>query len=118
MTALTLFSLPSDALHPDVYRLLDRLSSDEDNAAEVELICAGIVAVERDGLEDPNALRDWLRDDDHDVWLTKPHLVGSVVHRLAQAGLLKPAGWTVSTDRRGGNAGKPCRVWRLVGDPR
>jgi hypothetical protein len=116
----TLFDVPTVGLDPDVVRVLDLLWSDPENADERALIVSGIYAVARahHGVVDPNALREWLHDRDREPWLTKPQLVGAVVSALARAGTIRPAGWTVSTDRRGGNAGKPCRVWRLAGDPR
>lgn len=117
MTAPTLFDVGID---PDVQRVLDLLWSDPENADERALIVAGIYAVARDhhGVVDPNALRKWLHSPDREAWLTKPQLVGAVVQRLRRAGYLVRAGRVVSTDRRGGNAGREVPLYRLAGDPR
>jgi hypothetical protein len=116
----TLFAYPSAPADDDVARLLGLLATDDDNLDEASLICDGIIHVARanGGLVNVNDLRDWLHEPGREPWLTKPQLVGAVVSALARARTIRPAGWTVSTDRRGGNAGKPCRVWRLAGDPR
>jgi hypothetical protein len=93
MTA-TLFDLPSSPTLQVVADLLDRVFRNEKNASDRALIVEGIVTVAAE------------------------HDVGSVFNRLSAAGVLVFDHWTDSTDRRGGNAGRPARVWRLVGDPR
>lgn len=121
MTAtLPLFDDPVVMLDPDVQRVLDSLWSNPVNADERALIVRGIYEVARahHGVVDTNALRAWLHSPERECWLTKPQLVGSVINRLCRKGLLMRAGRVVSTDRRGGNAGREVPLYRLVGDPR
>lgn len=119
MTA-TLFDLPSSPTLQVVADLLDRVFHNEKNAADRALIVEGIVTVaaEHDGYVDTNILRAWLRAPEREAWLATPQVVGSVFNRLSAAGVIVFDHWTDSTDRRGGNAGRPARVWRLVGGPR
>lgn len=119
MTA-TLFDVPEFGLDEDVQRVLDSLWSNRENADERALIVRGIYEVARaeGGIVNPNSLRLWLHSPARDVWLTKPQLVGSVINRLSRKKYLVRAGRVVSTDRRGGNAGREVPLYRLVGDPR
>jgi hypothetical protein len=43
-----------------------------------------------------------------------PRVLSATYSALASAGVIEHDGWTTNTDRRGGNAGKPARLWKLV----
>ena len=78
--------------------------------AIVQAIAADAAA--HDGWVDPNRVRERLSGEHG---LTVPsRLVGAVYSGLARAGRLVHDGWTTSTDRAGGNVGKPVRLYRLV----
>lgn len=100
---------PSSPVDPDTAELLELIHGDplhdRDRAEIVEAILAE--AAEHDGVVDPNGVRSRLGDH------VFPRLVGAVYNSLARRGVLTVDGWTVSTDRRGRNAGRPCRRYRL-----
>lgn len=66
-----------------------------------------------DGLVDPNAVRAMLSNA-HGLTVP-PRQLSATYSALASQGVLEHAGWTTSDDVRGGNAGKPQRLWRWVG---
>jgi hypothetical protein len=89
--------------------LLDLIVDDHIHAsdrAEIERIILA-VALEYDGHINPNIVRDRLPD-----WV-QPQLVGPTYRSLYLAGDIDADGWTVSTDLRGRNSGKPSRCYRL-----
>jgi hypothetical protein len=45
-----------------------------------------------------------------------PRVLSATYSALRRAGVIVPDGWTVNTDRAGGNAGKPARLWKLVSE--
>jgi hypothetical protein len=60
------------------------------------------------GFVDPNAVRELLRG------VVAPRRIGAFYQTALKSGLLRPTGeWSVSDDAPGGNAGKPCRIYRL-----
>ena len=64
------------------------------------------------GVIDPNRVRDALSNE-HGLDV-RPRLLSATYHHLRCSGALTPGEWTVNTDRRGGNAGKPIRLYVLV----
>ena len=64
------------------------------------------------GLVDPNVLRLRLQDADGDS-LVYPAVVGAVVAALRHRGVLKPAGWVVTTGSQSGNNGRPAMSYWL-----
>lgn len=65
-----------------------------------------------DGIVPANLLRQVVRGK------VAPKRLGAFTHRALKAGILRWDGaWEVSDDREGKNAGKPCRVYRLVRQP-
>lgn len=61
------------------------------------------------GCIDPNALRPLLRNH------VAPNRIGAFTNRAKAEGLIVDTGeWQTSDDAEGRNAGKPCRVYRLV----
>jgi len=95
--------------------LLDLIATDpvhRDDRARVEAAIRGDAA-SHSGQIDPNRVRDALTNEyGLDVY---PRVVGAVYSSLRRAGVIVPDGWTTSTDRRGGNHGKPARTYRWVG---
>jgi len=79
---------------------------ERDRAAVVAAIVAA--AQEDDGYVDPNLVRSRLSGRVY------PRVTGATYYALRRAGVLEPAGWTVSTDTAGRNTGKPCRMYRLA----
>ncbi len=72
---------------------------------------AAIRAAARDGVVDPNAVREELRG------VVAPRRIGAFYQAALKADLLRPTGqWVISTDTVGRNAGRPCRTYRLA-DP-
>jgi hypothetical protein len=69
-------------------------------------------AASHSGHIDPNRVRALLTNE-HGLTVY-PRVIGATYSALRQAGVLIADGWTTSTDVRGGNAGKPARLYRLV----
>lgn len=46
----------------------------------------------------------------------KPQRVGPVYRALCLRGELEATGWDISTDTHGRNSGRPCRVFRWLGE--
>ena len=89
--------------------LLDLIADDDihaDDRAEIERVILA-VALEYDGHINPNIVRERLPS-----WV-QPQLVGPTYRALYLAGEIDSDGWTVSTDSRGRNSGKPARCYRL-----
>jgi len=88
----------------------DRIHGTDRQAVE-EAIRADATA--HGGEVDPNRVREALRGP---YGLTVyPRVIGATYSALRQAGVIRPEGWTTSTDTEGGNAGKPARTYRWVG---
>lgn len=117
--ALPLFSMPSAPVSEEIDALLCLIAGDPVHDSDRRVIVAAILAEARarGPRLDPNRLRARLRDE-HGRSKVNPRVVGGVMHALARARVLRPDGWVTSTDREGRNAGRPARVWALVGDPR
>ena len=100
---------------PDQGSLLDLIASDpvhRDDRARVEAAIRGDAA-SHSGHIDPNRVRALLTNDyGLDVY---PRVLSATYSALRRAGVIVPDGWTVNTDRAGGNAGKPARTYRWVG---
>ena len=64
------------------------------------------------GVIDPNRVREALSNK-HGLDV-RPRLLSATYHHLRCSGAISPDGWTENTDKRGGNAGKPLRLYRLV----
>lgn len=94
--------------------LLDLIVDDHIHAAdraEIERVILA-VALEYDGRINPNIVRERLP-----AWV-QPQLVGPTYRALYLAGEIDADGWTVSTDARGRNSGKPARCYRLKPEPK
>lgn len=62
-----------------------------------------------DGVVNPNTLRSLIRGH------VAPKRIGAFTSRAKAEGLIVDTGeWVVSDDHEGRNAGRPCRVYRLV----
>lgn len=105
--------LPSGPMDPETAARVAEVAEAAHNRPAKDVVVAAIraVAVEHDGAVDPNVVRARLASLN-----VHPRVVGSVYSHLVAAGALVQTGWTTSTDTRGGNAGKPCRVYRYVPD--
>ena len=79
-------------------------------AHHVNAVLDAIRATSGDGIVDSNRVRPRIPD-----WVP-PQTVGRVYSQLRRAGVIERFDWTVSTDERGGNAGKPVPLYRLIGD--
>lgn len=102
------------AVDSDSATLLDLLSDDGTLSvdAQWDLFRDSLYITSMPGsnLIDPNRLRNWIGGR------IKPQRVGAFTHRALRAGLVEYTGnWVVSTDRKGKNAGKPCREMRWIG---
>jgi hypothetical protein len=97
--------------------LLDLIATDpvhRDDRAAVEAAIREDAA-SHSGQVDPNRVRESLTNE---YGLTVyPRVIGATYSALRQAGVLIADGWTTSTDVRGGNAGKPARLYRLLEVP-
>ena len=76
------------------------------------LILGAILVAARTGggTVDPGVVRESLRDLNGDLMVRPRSLSGAYSH-LARAGVLTACGWTTNSDTRGGNAGRPQRLW-------
>jgi len=93
--------------------LLDLIADDHIHAparAEIERVILA-VALEYDGRINPNVVRERLP-----AWV-QPQLIGPTYRAMYLAGDIDADGWTVSTDTRGRNSGKPARCYRLAPHP-
>jgi hypothetical protein len=119
MTATLPLYFPSAPVADETAALLDLIAGDPLHAPDRAVIVREMVDVARanGGRVDMNVVRARLVDGNNNM-VVYPRVIGAVVSALAQRGVLVADGWTVSDDRRGGNAGKPCRRWKLAGDPR
>ena len=81
---------------------------------DFEVVQAAIRKVARENrrIVDPNRVRDELTGP-HGLRVD-PRTVGAQYSALLARGILARQGWTVSTDKRGGNAGKPARKYRVI----
>jgi hypothetical protein len=95
--------------------LLDLIATDPLHRGDRERVEAAIRedASAHSGHVDPNRVRAALSNTHGlDVY---PRVMSATYSALRRAGVIVPDGWTVNTDRAGGNAGKPARTYRLVG---
>lgn len=65
------------------------------------------------GQVDPGRVRRLLTDHNGDLRCDPRALSGAYSH-LARAGVIATCGWTTNDDRRGGNAGRPQRLWKVT----
>jgi hypothetical protein len=63
------------------------------------------------GEVNPNRVRALLRDPVSGRFVVLPQVIGATYRTLVTAGVLRHAGWGVSDDLEGGNAGRPCRCY-------
>jgi len=61
------------------------------------------------GIVDPNRLRELVRG------VVAPRRCGAFTHRALTSGLMVRAGWVVSDDTTGRNAGRPAMQYRWIG---
>lgn len=95
-----LLSLVANDPHP---------SSDWEWKAFVGVLAA--TASLHDGLLDQNDYREQLRG------VVAPRRIGAFVNRAKAEHLIADTGeWSVSNDTTGRNSGKPCRIYRWIGD--
>lgn len=82
---------------------------------DFEIIHSAIrrVAREAGGVVDPNLVREELTDSNGDLTVY-PRTIGAQYSGLKSLKVLQQVGWTTSTDRRGRNAGKPARMYRVI----
>lgn len=89
--------------------------STEDYRLAIEAILDDADA--HDGWINPNRVREAVSDDTG--IRINPRVIGKAYRDLARAGAIYrlngPEWWVISTDKRGGNAGKQARVWRRAG---
>lgn len=63
------------------------------------------------GMIRPNTLRKLVRQR------VAPRRIGAYTNRAVARGLIEATGeWEISDDHEGRNAGRPCRVYRWLGD--
>ncbi len=82
-------------------------------ASDRRLILGAILSVARSrrGVVDPGVVRECLRDMAGDLMVRPRALSGAYAH-LIRSGALTACGWTENTDTRGGNAGRPQRIYK------
>lgn len=116
MSDRVLTGVPASGVDAETADLLALIAGDPCHARDREVIVAAIVteARARDGRVDPNQLRERLTNRKTGELIVTPVVIGAVIRSLAQKGALQVAGWTECTRTKGGNFGKPSRVWRLV----
>lgn len=93
--------------------LLALVDGDPVHAIDRAVIVGAIVQTARDhgGLVDPNQLRVLLTNEHGSV--VYPAVIGAVIASLRHRGVLREAGWVVTTGSRSGNSGKPSRRYAL-----
>ena len=101
-TQLDLLTAVADNPQPLAAQYRDRIVA----AIVTDATCHGDIV-------DSNRVRRLLSND-HGLTVP-PRQLSATYSALAARGFLEPAGWTTSDDVRGGNAGKPARLWRWVG---
>lgn len=115
MTEQTLFDVPSRPVDAERRAVLELIAGDPLHARDRETIVAAIwyVAGLHNMRVDTNIVRARLTDPATGELVVYPRVIGAVFNSLAARRILVADGWTPSTDRKGGNYGKPQRVWRL-----
>jgi hypothetical protein len=93
-----LLALVNDETHPSV-----------DFEWQEWLTAVRHVASTNNGIVDPNRLRELVRG------VVAPRRCGAFTHRALAAGLMVRAGWVVSDDTTGRNAGRPAMQYRWIG---
>lgn len=73
-------------------------------------------AREHGGEVNPNRVRARLLHPASGRLDVDPRILAAQFGALSAQKVLAHAGWTTNDDRHGRNAGKPLRLWRLVGD--
>ena len=103
---------------PDLLDLLAAVADNPHPAAErdrAHIVAAMVAAAELDhGTVDPNRVRALLSND-HGLTVA-PRMLSATYSHLRREGVLTPVGWTTNRDVRGGNAGKPLRLYRWTGE--
>lgn len=89
--------------------------SEHVHGRDLERVRAAIREVARaaGGLVDPNVVRARLTDA-HGELVVYPRTIGAQYSGLRSLGIIEQVGWTTSTDRRGRNAGRPARTYRVT----
>lgn len=94
-----LLTLVADTDHPSV---------DHEWQLYVEALRQSAAAYS-DAIVDPNVLRPLVRGR------IAPKRLGAFAHRAKCLGLIEDAGWTISDDTEGRNAGRPAKTYRWLG---
>ncbi len=109
---LTFPSAPVDADTAATLQLVDGDPLHQADRARVDEAIRTIAAADG-GVIDPGKVRRLLTNE---AGLSVyPRVLSARYFALRRAGVIEPAGWTVSDDRAGRNAGRPARLWRWVG---
>lgn len=97
--------------------LLGLISADYVHQLDRDKVDAAITQTARDngGRIDANKVRALLVNERGHLTVY-PRLLSARYSVLARTGVIKADGWTTNTDTVGRNSGRPCRVWRLVGE--
>ncbi len=108
-------ALPHRRLDAERAAILDLIAGDPIHATDRAAVIDAILyaANHNAGRVDPNLVRARLSDP-WGVLTVYPRVVGTVYRVLAAKGVIVPDGWVASSDRKGGNYGKPARLYRLV----
>lgn len=106
--------LPSGPVDEAHVAICELVVGDPSHAADRERIVEAMLtdAREHDGIIDPDRVRARLSSDAG--LQVYPRVLSAMYGHLTRAGVLQFEGeWTRSQDSRGGNAGKPARIYRL-----
>jgi hypothetical protein len=116
MSDRVLTGVPASGVDAETADLLALMAGDPVHARDREVIVAAIVAEAHShlGRVNPNSLRERLINPKTGALTVTPVVIGAVIRSLAVKGALRAIGWTECTRVKGGNGGKPQRVWRLV----
>lgn len=116
MTEPTLFDVPSMPVDAERRAILELIAGDDTHRRDRALIVEAIVyaAAHNGGRIDPNLVRARLTNPDSGELDVYPRVIGAVYNSLSANGVIQADGWTTSKDRKGGNYGKPARLYRLV----
>lgn len=109
-------TFPSGPIDAGTEATLDLVDADPIHDADRAAVDAAVRAVARanGGMVDPGQVRRRLCDDNGNLTVY-PRVLSARYSALRRAGVIEPAGWTVSDDRHGRNAGRPARLYRWVG---
>lgn len=115
MSGDALFDVPGHQVDDQTAAILAAVYESPANLEHRRLVVSAIVrdGASHRGVVDPNRVRATLTDPTSGALRVKPQVLSATYQRLRAAKYLTTYGHVISTDRSGGNSGKPLNLWRL-----